>query len=100
MLYLEPYDYDIFYIKQDPVAAHYSSKYYIPRSKLKSHSNTTEQYVKTITENAIPQTVTINKIHHTLKSDDILEEIIININQIIGQDKKRVLHLTSNYNMT
>ena len=53
-----------------------------------------------ITENAIPQTVTINKIHHTLKSDDILEEIIININQITGQDKKRVLHLTSNYNMT
>ena len=32
-----------------------------------------------ITEHAIPQTVTITKIHQALKSDDILEEVIINI---------------------
>ena len=58
MPYLQPYDYNIFYIKQDPVAAHYSSNYYIPHAKLESHSNTAEQYVKMITEHAILQTVT------------------------------------------
>ena len=52
-----------------------------------------------ITEHAIPQTVTINEIHQALKSDDILEEIILTLNQITGQNK-RALHLTSNYNIT
>ena len=56
-----------------------SSNYYIPQAKLELQSNTTEQYVKMITEHAISQTATINKIHQALKLDDIPEEVIINI---------------------
>ena len=82
LLYLQAYDYQICYVRRDPIAADYLSRYHpfaINSMDQSPESADAEHHVNAIISDAVPKFFTLQNIVDETKSDPVLCKVIENV---------------------
>lgn len=82
LLYLQAYDYKIVYVRSDPIAADYLSRYHpFTTNDHTLETSDAENHINSIVINAVPKSLTLSSLVQETNKDSILQQVISCMNR-------------------